>query len=147
MKIPPLPPIYLVTGLAIIYCLHQFLPDLNLIPGPTRLAGMGLMVLSALLTLAAGSTLKQHKTTMAFGQSRCLVTCSIFRLSRNPMYLAIVLVLLGAALWSKNLLALLVPLYVFAALHLHLIPLEEKKMLQEFDQEYIKYKRIAPRWL
>ncbi len=147
MKLLPLPPLYLLSGLAAICSLRVFLPELNLLAGPTALLGAGLAILGALSALAGLLALLRHKTTPTFARSVKLVDSGIFRRTRNPIYLGLVLLLLGAALLSGNLAALLVPLAVFGGLALHFVPLEEAKTEAELGEAYRRYKKRTPRWL
>ena len=52
MKLPPLPPLYLLAGLAAIYGLRVCLPGLNLPALPVAVFGAGLAALGGLIALA-----------------------------------------------------------------------------------------------
>lgn len=80
-------------------------------------------------------------------QARSLVTDSVYRFSRNPMYLGMVLVLLGWAAWLGHPLALaLVPL---AALYLQRFQIrpEERALDAHFGPAYRLYCGRVRRWL
>lgn len=76
-----------------------------------------------------------------------LVQRGPFRLSRNPMYLGLLALLIGIALVVGTGPMLLVPPIFFAAMHWGFIPFEEAKMARQFGQEYGDYKRRVRRWL
>lgn len=147
MKIPPLPLIYLLFGLVAVYFMYAYAPSLNVLPGYLSVLGLGLVALGIMAALFAALTLRSRGTTVSFSRSSALVVDGVFRKTRNPMYLALVAILAGAALMSGNVAALAVPPVAFAALTLHLIPLEEAKMQEEFGKDYLEYKEQTPRWL
>lgn len=147
MRLLPLPPLYLVCGLAAISGLRVLWPGLNVLGRPLALCGAALLALGGLLALAGLAALRRHRTTVTFARSSALVSGGVYGLTRNPLYVAVLLTLLGAGLLSENLAALAVPLAVFAALDLHFLPLEEAKTEQELGEAYRCYKEKTPRWL
>lgn len=76
-----------------------------------------------------------------------LVTTGVFAFSRNPLYLAAVLVLLGLALAFKLLWAgvLLLPAVVLC--HYVLIRPEERYLAAKFGADYQTYRTSVRRWL
>ena len=70
-----------------------------------------------------------------------------FRFSRNPMYLQMLLVLVGVAiaLWNGWILAL-TPLAAWVLLRLAILP-EEAYLERKFGDDYRAYKRRVRRWL
>jgi protein-S-isoprenylcysteine O-methyltransferase Ste14 len=76
-----------------------------------------------------------------------LVTTGLYRISRNPMYLAVVLVVLGWAAWFGS--APLIP-YAAAlavAFHLRVLLHEEPHLERAFGDAWRSYRRRVPRWL
>ena len=76
-----------------------------------------------------------------------LITDGPYRRTRNPMYLGIVLMLIGAAAIVGT-----PPFYFMAAAYFAVInwgfcPYEEAKLEDSFGQEYLNYKRKVRRWL
>jgi len=70
-----------------------------------------------------------------------------FARSRNPLYLALFLLLagIGVAAASPGILAMSVPLLV--VLRLGVIAREERYLEAKFGEEYLAYKRAVRRWL
>jgi protein-S-isoprenylcysteine O-methyltransferase Ste14 len=80
-------------------------------------------------------------------QASRLVCGGIYRYSRNPMYLALVLALFAWGIWLGSMVALLVvPLFVLAMNRLQIDP-EERALEAQFGAEYVAYKREVRRWL
>lgn len=91
----------------------------------------------------ASTSINPHKPTNA---SR-LVTNGIYNLSRNPMYVALLFILIGYGFYLGNVLTLLgIPLFVGYMNRYQIIP-EEKVMGQKFGEEFQKYKSEVRRWL
>ena len=78
---------------------------------------------------------------------RQLVSRGLYRIVRNPIYVGVVLILLGEALLfsSSRLLiyALLVWVFFFLAVLVH----EEPTLSDQFGASYDQYRRTVPRWL
>ena len=78
--------------------------------------------------------------------STSLVTHDVFSLSRNPMYLGIVLMLLGLALAVGTLPFYIALIGYFIAMDRVFCPYEEQKSLAEFGTEYESYTQCVRRW-
>jgi protein-S-isoprenylcysteine O-methyltransferase Ste14 len=79
--------------------------------------------------------------------SSVLVTSGIYRLSRNPMYLGMILMMASVALWFGTL-----PYYLAAVLFLLVVnqafcPFEEQRLTAAFGKEYSNYQRTVRRWV
>ncbi len=76
-----------------------------------------------------------------------LITDGVYRLTRNPMYLGITMMLFGIAVFIGTL-----PFYVAAFVYFGIInwafcPYEEDKLVQAFGQEYSDYRTRVRRWI
>ena len=123
-------------------------------PGPRFLKGFAarmrrsdaLEVLGAagvLAFLRARTTIHPHRPAHA----SALVTTGLYRYSRNPMYLALLLVLAGWAVALANGLAfLLLPGFVLSLDRLQIRP-EERILRAKFGAAYEAYARSVRRWL
>jgi protein-S-isoprenylcysteine O-methyltransferase Ste14 len=79
--------------------------------------------------------------------NRTLVTVGPYRFTRNPMYLGLVIVTLGIALWVGAWPMLIAPVAVFATANWVHIPFEEAKMRRQFGATYDDYAGQVRRWL
>jgi len=103
----------------------------------------GVLGLTALINfLIAGTTYKPHRPEL----TQSLVTSGVYRWSRNPMYLSLVLLLtalyLASCAWWG---VFLVPLFVLWLQHFQ-IRVEERILQQRFGAEYQDYCRRVRRW-
>jgi protein-S-isoprenylcysteine O-methyltransferase Ste14 len=70
-----------------------------------------------------------------------------FRITRNPMYLQMVLVCIGVAIALMNIwLFMLTPLCAWLLQRTAIIP-EERYLEVKFGDAYLDYKSRVPRWL
>ena len=142
------PPMYLVFGCVLMAMMHRYWPIGTLIETPWKL--LGLVVLAAgllILAWAAGSFRRQRTPLIPFREPTALVEGGLYRFSRNPMYLGMVLVMAGLALrlgtaspW------LVIPLFVLIIDH-RFIRDEERLMEAQFGDSYRQYRRRVRRWL
>lgn len=76
-----------------------------------------------------------------------LVGSGPFRFTRNPMYLGIVVIGLGAALLAGTWLMWLVPIAIFALDNFVIIPFEESSMERAYGDAYRAYRARVRRWI
>lgn len=76
-----------------------------------------------------------------------LVTSGIYRFTRNPMYLGILLILAGWAVFLANAAALLVlPLFVVYMNRFQITP-EERALSAAFSSDFTDFKQRVRRWI
>lgn len=103
--------------------------------------GCGLAVWAVATFRGAGTTIIPHRRASA------LVTHGPYRLSRNPMYLALSLVYLGAVLLMNSVWMLLILPLLIAVLYLTVIRREERYLGATFGSAYGEYLSQVRRWL
>src|SRR5258705_10822504 len=79
--------------------------------------------------------------------NRSLVATGPYRFTRNPMYLGLVVVTLGIAVWIGAWPMFLAPIAVFATANWVHIPFEETKMRRQFGATYDDYVAQVRRWV
>jgi protein-S-isoprenylcysteine O-methyltransferase Ste14 len=80
-------------------------------------------------------------------KATALVTGGIFRWSRNPMYLSMVLALLGWAAWLGQPWLVLGPVAFVLYITRFQIRPEERALAEKFGAEYESYRRRTRRWI
>ncbi len=94
-----LPQIYLLLSIATIVLLHFLIPVAKIASYPWDLLGILLLVIGISLNLIADAAFKREQTTVKpFEKSTALVVTGVFKAGRHPMYLGMVLILLGVAM-------------------------------------------------
>ncbi len=105
--------------------------------------GLGLGATGVWAFLRARTTIHPERPERA----AVLVTTGLYRFSRNPMYLGLLLLLAGWAVALANGAAfLLLPGFVLAMNRLQIRP-EERMLRTKFGAEYESYLRTVRRWL
>jgi len=143
-----IPPIYFFAALLAEAGLHFYLPIKALVPSPLNLVGAVFVALGLGTALWAAGLFRFAGTPVKpFEQSTTLVVSGIYRITRNPMYLGMVLVLLGAAILFGTAAAFLpMPLFVWQIRRKFV--LEEERFLEGlFGQQYLEYKSRVRRWI
>ena len=79
--------------------------------------------------------------------NRKLLTDGPYRFTRNPMYLGLVIVTLGIAVWVGAWPMFIAPIAVFATVNWVHIPFEEDKMRRQFGATYDDYVSRVRRWV
>ena len=101
----------------------------------------------AVSTMANVSLLKQRTSTKPFERPSALIQTGIFRYSRNPVYLGMLLVLTGIDVYLGSVTVLAVPLVFFLIFNTAIIPSEERKLQEVFGERYTAYKKSVRRWI
>ena len=149
MRMPKIyPPAVLLVFLLVALALQFLLPLAKIIPSPWNAFGVIFLVAGIALDLQADGLFQRAGTTVQpDGEPSALLTRSVFRLSRNPMYLGLALILFGVAFLFGSLTPLLtVPLFVLL-IEKRFILAEEKMLEKEFRQAYLEYKQTVRRWI
>ncbi len=127
---------------------HWLLPA-TLVPAlPFKIAGALLVVLAGSLAGAARKAMKNAGTNIRPDRpATTIVTAGPYRLTRNPMYLALCLLHAGIALLLCWLAPLLATIALAVILHFGVILREEKYLAAKFGSVYLKYQQKVRRWL
>lgn len=148
LKVPPVAQFLVAAGL--MWCLAALAPGAA-VRFPGQLLAASLVLLVAGLVGMAGVRAFAHAQT-TFNPLRPeaasrLVTGGVYRYSRNPMYLALLLALLAWAVWLGHAFAWLgAPAFALAMNRLQIRP-EERALEALFGDEFRAYARRARRWL
>lgn len=148
LKIPPV-----VVGLLVLVAMRaaaRWSPPLPLAPERAEVLSIVLVLAGAWFAIAGVWQFRRHRTTVdpvRPDRASALVDRGVFAVSRNPMYLGLVLVLLAAALDSGALWSLPGPLVLAAWLGRFQIRPEERILRQRFGAAFDAYCRRVPRWL
>ena len=143
-----IPPVYFLGALVLALVLHMAVPLSQLFPSPWRWFGVAPVACGGVLILIAGWSFNRHNTTVKpFADSTALVTTGVFRITRNPMYLGLSLILIGVV-WLLGSATPWLPALLFPVLldRLFIVP-EEHKLDKIFGTQYREYRQRVRRWL
>lgn len=130
--------IAVVVHLLMPLTLHPSLPAAASITG---LVGFALMIRAWWLFKVAGTAICPTES------STSLVTHDVFSISRNPMYLGIVLMLTSVALHMGTMPFYAAVIGFGVVMNVVFCPYEERKALAEFGDKYETYADRVRRWL
>jgi len=149
MKVPKIkPPTYLLISIFIMLTLHFLFPVILIVPPVWNLLGIIPLAIGITINLMADKAFHRAETPVCpFEESSSLVTTGIYGISRNPMYLGFILILLGVAVLIRSLTPYIV-IFAFALLMNNtLISAEERRLTMIFGAEWKAYKAQTRRWL
>jgi len=148
LKIPPL-----AVGLfvaALMWLASWAMPAFGLMFPANRFFSVTVAVAGVVIIGVGIASFRRAGTTvnpMKPDSTSALVVSGIYRLTRNPMYLGFLLVLLGWAIFLSNALAfLLLPAFIFYMNRFQIEP-EEKALTSLFGPQFVAYTSRVRRWL
>jgi protein-S-isoprenylcysteine O-methyltransferase Ste14 len=149
LRIPP--PIVCVAAFPIGVSIEALLPTPRIsaeFERPRELIGASILTLGALLGPANALMFLLRGTTLnPVDSPKRLFTGGVYQISRNPMYLGLLLIYAGIALLRWQLWALLLIVIPFFVVDRIYIPTEEQRMFEAFGEAYERYRKRVRRWL
>lgn len=141
-------PHYLALGGAAQITLDSLLPLVIFIELPWIMLGWLPIIAGISIQLAAYARFRRHRTPVMPGQpSTALVTRGIYQFTRNPMYLGMVLILVGGVIIGGSLGPAIVPPLFVWIMQRKLIASEERALTARFGQDYRDYQHRTRRWI
>lgn len=142
------PPAFLFIMIVIAVILHFVLPVYKIIQGPLRLSGIILIIIGVWLNIWADNIFKRIKTTVKpYEKPSSLTVEGPFKFSRNPMYLGMLIILLGLVVILGSATPFIVSIAFYAIVMIFYIPFEEKSMEETFPNKFPEYKKKVRRWI
>jgi protein-S-isoprenylcysteine O-methyltransferase Ste14 len=144
-----MPPVWFAIYLALAGAVSAAFPWRTIVD--LRILGLGLFLLldGFALSFSAFMLFRRDDTEInpTSETNRTLIVRGPYRLTRNPMYLGLVLISLGIALCVGSLPMFLVPICMFGTTNWVHIPFEEAKMRRQFGDSFDRYTRSTRRWI
>ncbi|NMM78268.1 protein-S-isoprenylcysteine methyltransferase [Acidovorax sp. SRB_14] len=149
LKIPP--PLVAAAAVGAMVAASVWLPPVLALPPSVRVgAALALAGVGACFDLAGLLAFRKARTTvnpLTPDKATAVVTTGVYRITRNPMYLGLALMLLGLALYLASPWALLGPLAFGAFITRFQIRPEERALAARFGAAYTAYCAQVRRWL
>ncbi|WP_421909479.1 methyltransferase family protein [Methanolacinia petrolearia] len=149
MKKHDISPNYFYLALILTALPGCLFPQFNIITYPFNLPGFIVVAIGVLVTYVSWKVFIDHGTSESYRKdATCLVSDGLYAYSRNPMYIGMILIVLGLWIYMMmNLLALAGPVSLFLVLNFRFIPYEESVMSGQFGEEFTAYMKKVRRWL
>lgn len=148
LKVPP--PLVLIVAALLMFAAATLTPSLTFsLPGNSVWAAL-IAVLGIAVVGAGVVAFRRAKTTvnpMRVHETSSLVTNGVFRISRNPMYVGMLLLLVAWAVHLANAAAILgLPLFVLYIARFQIAP-EERSLQALFGEAFVAYTKATRPWL
>jgi protein-S-isoprenylcysteine O-methyltransferase Ste14 len=128
--------------------LHLLLPQAWTTAGSLPAAGALLASFGFLVMLRAWWLFRRFETAICpNAETTTLITTDVYRFTRNPMYVGIVLMLLGIAVGTGGLFFYVAALAYFLTIDYAFCPYEEEKLDRTFGPAFREYRQQVRRWL
>lgn len=148
LVIPP-PLIGLLTG-AGMWGLARMLPHLTIEASLLRWCALAVMAVGVLIEAVSVLAFLRARTTVTPlkpEKASTLVVSGLYHVSRNPMYLGMLILLIGWALWLANPATMILPPVFVIYLTVFQIKPEEAALSEKFGSEYQAYRGRVRRWI
>ena len=143
-----MPPSYFYLFLIALLITHFVFSIVHWIPSPFRYIGIVPILFGIILNLWTDHLFKKLSTTVKSHElPSTLIVVGPFNISRHPMYVGMLSILLGTAIICGTILTLLYPILFIIFMEMLFIPLEEKNLIKQFGEKYLQYKKRTRRWI
>jgi protein-S-isoprenylcysteine O-methyltransferase Ste14 len=140
-----IPPVWTLIAIATSVALHFIYP---LVIFNFRAIDLGIVAAGLYLIVAPAIWFKRKKTTIIPRQKPSqLISEGPFKLSRNPMYLGMVVLTFGIGLTLGSIQALIPAIWLFFFLQKNYVVPEERKMREGLGQQAEDYFATTGRWI
>ncbi|WP_085343157.1 isoprenylcysteine carboxylmethyltransferase family protein [Vibrio sp. ArtGut-C1] len=148
LKVPPVAVFLLV--ILLMYGLTVLVPSLNISVPFVEVVVGGLTLLSGYMGIAGVYEFHKVKTTVnpvKPDTASSVVRTGVFSFSRNPMYMALLLLIIAIGLWWQHLSVVLCSVVFVSYMNRFQIKPEERVLERLFGEEYLDYKNHVRRWI
>lgn len=145
-RVPPAFPILFTLIAGVIHSTIWAFEPLN---APWNFISGGFIIAIAILMFAVSVlTFRKHGESFDIRRPTSqLVTDGIYSSSRNPAYLAMMMMIFGVGCLTNSLAIILAIVPTFIAFNWYTVPREERYLNQNLGYEYEEYKNRVRRWL
>lgn len=145
---PPLLYFFAIVGGVV---LERLLPlgdaDSNVIPSGTFVGTLAIIAGFAVFAAAMRGFSRAETNVPTTMPTTAIVTCGVYRFSRNPIYLGMTLFYLGLSFVLQNVYMLILLVPVLLVMRYGVIAREEAYLERKFGEDYLSYKQKVRRWL
>jgi len=143
------PPLIYVAFFFLSVLMQKILP-LHFIGGTTLAKVLGLIFISLYICLflpALQNFIASKNTLVTIKPASALQTTGIYAITRNPMYLSLIMLYTGVAMFKGNWYTLLLLPLLIGIVQLSVIRKEEKYLQRAFGEDYVRYRSKVRRWI
>jgi len=116
--------------------------------GFETLIGVCLVIMGASIIFTARKQFIAHGTDLnPYRPTAAIVTSGVYALSRNPIYIAFLLVVIAFAFFANSWWFLVSAALLFLILNLGVVNCEEQYLAEKFGDTYNAYRQRVRRWI
>ena len=146
LKVPP--PILVLILVVSIY-MSQYQLETTHLPYNNSIS-LVILLVGALILINPVFKFIKSKTTVnpvKFVKVNKLVTSGIYKYSRNPMYLGMILIIISTSIFYLNYYSVLTPFIFYFWINKFQIKREEIFLKEKFGKDYLSYMSKTRRWI
>ena len=144
-----IPPPLLVLILVISNYFSSKKIDLILLPNQNLISFI-ILLIGVLILINPILKFRKSKTTIdpiKFKKVNKLITSGIYKYSRNPMYLGLLMIVISTSIFYLNIFSMITPILFYYWINSFQIKREEIFLSEKFGIEYLFYKTKTRRWI
>ena len=146
LKIPPP-----IIALFLVVSNFFFSMKIDLIQLPNQtLVSFLILFIGIFILIIPISKFVKSKTTIdpiKFKKVNKLLTSGIYKYSRNPMYLGLLMIVISTSIFYLNIFSMITPILFYYWINRFQIKREEIFLSEKFGKEYLFYKTKTRRWI
>ena len=150
LELKIIPPVQLFISAILMVSLAAYFPQYQFKLSISLAIIMLLVFVAGIIGILALYDFRKHKTTFhphTPEKTSTVVNTGVFSYSRNPMYIALVLLLIALGIYLQNYCSfIIIPLFIYYITRFQIIP-EERMLDKLFPNEYKAYCQKVRRWL
>ena len=146
IKIPP-PLLVLILVISNYFSSKKI--DLILLPNQNLISFI-ILLIGVLILINPILKFRKSKTTIdpiKFKKVNKLITSGIYKYSRNPMYLGLLMIVISTSIFYLNIFSMITPILFYYWINSFQIKREEIFLSEKFGKEYQFYKTKTRRWI
>ena len=146
IKIPP-PLLVLILVISNYFSSKKI--DLILLPNQNLISFI-ILLIGLLILINPILKFRKSKTTIdpiKFKKVNKLITSGIYKYSRNPMYLGLLMIVISTSIFYLNIFSMTTPIFFYYWINRFQIKREEIFLSEKFGIEYLSYKTKTRRWI
>ena len=146
--VPP-PLVYVATFFISIFCQRTYPLDHRWFAAPGIQIGGGTLITTGILLLITSfwRFLISKNTLIPIKPAQSLQTSGIYAFSRNPMYLGLLCLYVGIAIFKGNMWTIILAPVVILIIQAYVIKKEEQYLMRAFGEQYMTYAKKVRRWI
>lgn len=148
LKVPPV--VLFLLMVLLMYWLKGAMPEMKITVPFVKFVTAGLIVIAGFIGIAGVCEFRKAKTTVNPVKPETasqVVDTGVFAYTRNPMYVALLLVIIAIGLWWQHLSVILCGVLFVVYMNRFQIKPEERVLERLFGEDYLDYKNQVRRWI